>query len=93
MPTVPHWQLTGLPKHLSAEAVQRVLDRGDQTAATGQRNYAILLLLARLGLRAGEVIGLQLEDVDWTNAPLLICFRKGRGLAVGAWINRLLLLR
>jgi len=81
VPTVAHWRLTGLPKHLPAEAVQRVLDRCEQTSAVGQRNYAILLLLARLGLRAGEIVSLRLEDIDWDNANLLIRSRKGRGLA------------
>jgi len=81
VPKVPHWRLTGLPKHLPAEAVQQVLDRCDQGTAIGKRNYAILLLLARLGLRAGEVISLRLEDIDWQNAQLLIRSRKGPGLA------------
>ncbi len=81
VPKVPHWRLTGLPKHLPAEAVQQVLNSCDRSTAVGQRNYAILLLLARLGLRAGEVIALQLEDVDWHNGQLLIRSRKGPGLA------------
>ena len=60
VPAVARWGMTDLPKHLSAEAVQQVLDGCDQTTPVGRRNYAILLLLARLGLRAGEVIALQL---------------------------------
>jgi integrase len=61
--------------------VRQVLDRCDQVTAIGKRNYAILLLLATLGLRAGEVIALRLEDIDWQNAHLLIRSRKGPGLA------------
>lgn len=81
VPTVPHWRLTGLPKYLPAAAVQRVLDRCERSTATGVRNYAILLLLARLGLRAGEVLAMRLEDLDWENAQLLVRSRKGRGPA------------
>jgi integrase len=53
----------------------------DLTTAVGRRNYAILLLLARLGLRAGEVIALQLEDIDWGNAQITIRSNKGQGWA------------
>jgi site-specific recombinase XerD len=81
VPTVAHWRMADLPKHLPAEAVQKVLNGCDQTNAVGRRNYAILLLLARLGLRAGEVIALQLDDIDWENAQLTIRSKKGRGWA------------
>jgi len=81
VPAVAHWRMAGLPKHLPADAVQKVLDQCDQTTATGRRNYAILLLLARLGLRAGEIIALQLEDVDWENSQLTVRSKKGRGWA------------
>jgi len=81
VPAVAHWRMTGLPKHLPAEAVQQVLDRCDQRTPVGQRNYAILLLLARLGLRAGEVVALQLEDIDWEHAQITIRSKKGRGWA------------
>ena len=47
----------------------------------GRRNHAILLLLARLGLRAGEIIALQLDDIDWENAQLTVRSKKGRGWA------------
>jgi len=81
VPSVARWRMTGLPKHLSAEVVHQVLDRCDQTTPVGQRDYAILLLLARLGLRAGEVVALQLEDIDWENAQITIRSKKGRGWA------------
>jgi site-specific recombinase XerD len=57
--------------------VQRVLDSCDLETSTGRRDYAILLLLARLGLRAGEVIRLKLEDIDWDNALITICGKGG----------------
>jgi len=81
IPAVARWQMAGLPKHLSAEAVRQVLDRCDQTTPLGQRDYAILLLLARLGLRAGEVVALQLEDIDWERSEITVRSKKGRGWA------------
>jgi site-specific recombinase XerD len=81
VPSVANWQKSHLPKHLPADAVQTVLDGCDLTTAVGRRDYAILLLLARLGLRAGEVVTLQLEDIDWDNGQLTIRSKKGRGWA------------
>ena len=81
VPVVAHWRLTGLPKRLPAETVRRILDGCDQTTALGRRDHAILLLLARLGLRAGEIARMQLEDVDWENARLTVRAKKGRGWA------------
>jgi site-specific recombinase XerD len=81
VPRVARWALSSLPKHLPAVEVQQVLDCCDQTTSTGRRNYAILLLLARLGLRAGEVVGLNLEDIDWENARITI---RGKG---GVWAH------
>ena len=77
VPRVAWWSLSDLPKHLPASAVERVLDSCDLETPTGRRDYAILLLLARLGLRAGEVIRLKLEDIDWDNALITICGKGG----------------
>jgi len=79
VPKVARWALSSLPKPLPAVEVQRVLDCCDKTTSTGRRNYAMLLLLARLGLRAGEVAGLNLEDIDWESARITI---HGKG---GVW--------
>jgi len=57
---------------LSAEQVQRVLDGCDQQSAVGRRDFAILMLLARLGLRANEVAVLMLDDLDWRTGQLLV---------------------
>ncbi|MES1260906.1 MAG: site-specific integrase [Acidobacteriota bacterium] len=81
VPSVANWNQTDLPKHLPAEAVQTVLDGCDLTTAVGRRDYAILLLLARLGLRGGEVVTLQLEDIDWDHGQLTVRSKKGRGWA------------
>jgi site-specific recombinase XerD len=77
VPKVALWSLSSLPKHIPAAAVQRVLDSCDQETPMGRRNYAILLLLSRLGLRAAEIVGLNLEDIDWDNA-LITVWGKGR---------------
>jgi site-specific recombinase XerD len=81
IPNVPHWTLASLPKYLSTEAVQCVLSRCERHTPLGRRNYAILLLLARLGLRGGEVLRLNLEDIDWEAARITIRATKGPGWA------------
>jgi site-specific recombinase XerD len=75
--TVADWRLSTVPKYLTPEEVERVLNACDRRMATGRRDYAILLLLARLGLRAGEVVALQLEDINWRAGEILI---RGKGL-------------
>jgi integrase len=81
VPAVPTWEGAGPPKHLSREEVQRVLTTCERSTVRGKRDYAILLLLARLGLRAGEIVASQLDDVDWVNAQLTIRSKKGDGWA------------
>jgi site-specific recombinase XerD len=72
IPATTNWRLTGLPLSLGPEQVEALLDSCDQDAALGQRDYAILLLLARLGLRAGEVVALTLDDLDWETGTLIV---------------------
>jgi integrase len=76
VPTVPIWSLSTLPRFLPTAAVERLLKRCDRKTAVGRRNHAILLLLARLGVRAGEVMGLSLDDIDWS-AGLITIHGKG----------------
>jgi site-specific recombinase XerD len=73
---VASWSFSEIPKSLPPGTVQRVLAGHDRSTPVGRRNYAILLLLARLGLRAGEVVGLNLEDLDWDHGLIRIR-RKG----------------
>jgi site-specific recombinase XerD len=80
VPTISTWSLSGVPKFLPAEQIQRVLNCCDRNTAIGKRNYAILLLLARLGLRAGEVVTLTLDDIDW-EAGLITVRGKGKRVA------------
>jgi site-specific recombinase XerD len=72
------WSMSTLPKFLPRETVQRLLSYQDQTTPLSRRNYAILLLLARLGLRAGEVVKLHLEDIDWEHGVIKLCRKAGR---------------
>ena len=66
-----------LPTYLTAAQVQKVLDGCDRTSAIGRRDYAILMMLAKLGLRADEVATLTLDDVDWRAGEVLV-HAKGR---------------
>jgi len=77
VPSVADRRLATIPKYLSPDQVERVLGTCNRQTATGRRDYAILLLLARLGLRAGEVVSLRLDDVDWRTGELLV---RGKGL-------------
>lgn len=73
---VMHWRLSGLPKSLASEQVQSMLASCERATAAGRRDYAILLLLARLGLRAGEVVAMTLDDLDWQNGLVTV---RGKG--------------
>jgi site-specific recombinase XerD len=73
---VAQWRLSHLPKSLPPEQVERLLRCCDRSTASGQRDYAILLLLARLGLRGGEVLGMTLDDLDWGRGEILV---RGKG--------------
>lgn len=71
VPTIRQWKLASLPKYLSDDDVRRVLATCD-TTPVGRRDRAILSLLVRLGLRAGEVVGLRLDDFDWREGCIRI---------------------
>jgi site-specific recombinase XerD len=72
VPCVPRWALTEVPKFLPHGAVGQVLKHCERRSACGMRDYAILLLLSRLGLRAGEVVSLTLDDIDWRAGQLTL---------------------
>ena len=72
VPTVANWSMTSIPRAIPTEAVRRLLASINRRTATGRRDYAILLLLARLGLRAGEVARLELADIDWNAGSLSV---------------------
>src|ERR1044071_5638399 len=77
IPLIPHWQLSSLPRYLQSEEVERIVTSCDPATAVGKRDRAILLLLARLGLRAGDIVQLRLGDIDWKEAGISVS-GKGR---------------
>jgi len=76
IPPVRRWRLVDVPKYLPPGEVTRVLHGCDRTTPVGRRDYAVLLLLARLGLRGGEVVRLELDDIDWHTGELTV---RGKG--------------
>ena len=76
IPPVRRWRLVDVPKYLARDEVTRVLNACDRSSPVGRRDYAILLLLARLGLRGGEVVRLELDDIDWHTGALTV---RGKG--------------
>jgi site-specific recombinase XerD len=78
VPTVADWRLAKLPKFIPAQDVRRLLRACNRGTATGRRDYAVLLLLARLGLRASEVAQMTLDDIDWDAGELIVRGKGGR---------------
>jgi integrase/recombinase XerD len=76
VPSVAGWKLAGLPRALEAEQVRSLLDSCDRSTAAGMRDFAILTMLVRLGMRRGEVAGLRLDDIDWRAGELVV---RGKG--------------
>lgn len=98
VPKVASWRLSGLPKSLGRREVERLLASCDRRSTFGRRDFAVLTLLVRLGLRAGEVAALELADIDWRAGEVTIR-GKGRrqerlplpvdvGDAVVGWLRR-----
>ena len=77
VPVVASWRLSSLPKFLPIDQVQRILEGCNRQTPGGRRDYAILMLLARLGLRAGEVVSLTLDDIRWDAGEIAV---QGKGL-------------
>ncbi|WP_224011285.1 tyrosine-type recombinase/integrase, partial [Cupriavidus pinatubonensis] len=80
VPSIRRWKLTSLPSYLLPNQVQSVLNACKRDTPVGQRDYAILMMLARLGLRANEIVSLDLDDIDW-RAGTLTVHGKGRRCA------------
>ena len=72
VPTVANWSMVGIPKTISSSQVQSLLAGCDRQSVAGCRDYAMLLLISRLGLRAGEVVNLTLDDLDWNEGAISI---------------------
>ncbi len=80
VPSVAGWRLAALPRGLERDQVRALLASCDRTAATGRRDFAILTMLARLGVRAGEVAALTLDDVNWRAGEITV---RGKGNRCG----------
>jgi site-specific recombinase XerD len=72
IPAPAVWSQSSIPRALQDDQVLRTLAQCDRATPCGCRDYAVILLLARLGLRAGEVVALQLEDIDWHAGELKV---------------------
>ncbi len=98
VPAVADWSMSSIPRAIAAEHVRQLLASIDRRTAIGCRDYAILLLLARLGLRSGEVASLELDNVDWNAGQLSVRGKSGQrselplpaevGEAISAYLQR-----
>jgi site-specific recombinase XerD len=82
VPCVANWSMPSIPRAIPAVAVRQLLRSISRRTAVGRRDYAIVLLLARLGLRAGEVVHLELEDIDWNTGCVSIRGKGGQRTAL-----------
>ncbi len=98
VPKVAGWRLAGLPKAIGPHDVARLLASCDRRSTFGRRDFAVLSVLARLGLRSGEVAAIELADIDWRAGEVVIR-GKGRrqerlplpvdvGDAIAGWLQR-----
>jgi integrase/recombinase XerD len=98
VPVVANWSMSSIPRAIAADQVRQLLASIDRCTAIGCRDYAILLLLARLGLRSGEVTFLELDDIDWNAGKLSVRGKSGQrselplpaevGTAIAAYLRR-----
>ena len=72
VPTIPQWRLSALPRYIGVHEIERLIASCDLSAPHGVRDRAILLLLARLGLRAGDILTMRLGDIEWEQATLRV---------------------
>jgi integrase/recombinase XerD len=98
VPVVANWSMSSIPRAIRADQVRQLLASIDRRTAMGCRDYAVLLLLARLGLRSGEVALLELDDVNWNTGKSSVRGKSGRrgelplpaevGEAIAAYLRR-----
>lgn len=98
VPTVAQWSLSSIPRYITSQEVERVIDSCPANTHKGLRDRGIILFLSRLGLRAGDVVNMRLNDINWKNGTVRVS-GKGRredllplpqevGDAVVAYIDR-----
>ena len=78
VPKAPGWRLCELPRYVRADDIERVIGSCDVSTPVGLRDRAVLLLLARLAPRAGDVAHLRMSDLDWENARVRVCGKSRR---------------
>jgi site-specific recombinase XerD len=98
VPSVSGWRQVGVPVSFGPEEVERLLASCDRRSRIGRRDYAVLCLLSRLGMRSGEVAALQLGDIDWHAGEIVVRGKGPRaerlplpadvGDAVAGWVQR-----
>jgi site-specific recombinase XerD len=98
VPIVANWSMSSIPRAITDDQVRQLLTSINRRTALGRRDYAILLLLARLGLRSGEVASLELGDIDWKAGQLSVRGKTGQrselpltaevGKAIAAYLRR-----
>ena len=98
VPIVASWSMASIPRAIAPEQTKSLLASIDRKTVAGRRDYAVLLLLARLGLRSGEVASLELNDIDWSAGQLSLRGKGGRriemplpvevGRAIAAYLRR-----
>jgi site-specific recombinase XerD len=82
VPIVANWSMPSIPRAIEADQVRQLLVSIDRRTAIGRRDYAIVLLLARLGLRSGEVAFLELGDIDWNAGQVNVQGKRGQRTAL-----------
>lgn len=78
VPTVPHWNLSSIPRYLPEDKIKTFLSSFDVNTTAGLRDRAMAQLMATVGLRAGEIANLKLEDIDWAKSSIRVCSAKSR---------------
>ncbi|MFC4346044.1 site-specific integrase [Cupriavidus numazuensis] len=90
VPVVANWSMQPIPRGIPPEQIQQLLVSIDRRTAVGRRDYAIIPLLARLGLRSGEAAFLELDDIDWNTGVLSVRGKSGQrnGLPLPADVGK-----
>jgi integrase/recombinase XerD len=98
VPAIAGWRQTSLPRGLNDDQVERLLRSCDRRKSVGRRDYAAMLLMVRMGLRAGEVVALELDDIRWKKGEILVRGKGGKqaqlplphevGEAIAAYLQR-----
>jgi integrase/recombinase XerD len=82
VPIVANWSMPSIPRAIAGDQIRRLLASIDRSTAVGRRDYAILLLLARLGLRSGEVAFLELDDINWNAGQVTVRGKRNQRTAL-----------